>query len=148
ISASALVRIDATRRVTVMVSLDALAFALDDKPRNVSDAAMYELLDGSDEALTETLSAARERFEALFELLADGRRLAVEVVTFPDTIAVRAWQRDEGRRLPVRLGIEVRAPLPSGTRDVAVRLPDVLGEVILTVDRPEIEAFSLLLTPG
>src|SRR5437762_7408563 len=75
ISASALVRIDASRRVVVMVSYDALAFALDDTPRNISDAAMYELLDGPDQVLTETLAAARERFAALFELLADGRRL-------------------------------------------------------------------------
>lgn len=149
VSATAVLRIDAAGHVVVLISHDALAFALDDTPRNVSDAAMFGLLEGTDEALTQVLGDARDRFAALFEVLADGRRIDTQIAEFPTAEAVREFQRDNGaRRLPVRLGIDVRAVLPSGTRGVQVRFPDVLGDLILTVDRPHVEPFALPLVAG
>src|SRR5207253_5582971 len=52
ISASAILRIESNRRVTMLLSFDALAFVLDETPRNVSDAEMFKLLDGPDAELT------------------------------------------------------------------------------------------------
>src|SRR5438874_2613763 len=83
ISASAILRIESNRRVTMLLSFDALAFTLDETPRNVSDAEMYKLLDGPDADLTKKLAESRDRFAALFEVLADGRRVDVEMIEFP-----------------------------------------------------------------
>lgn len=149
ISASALIKVGRDGRIVVMVSHDALAFALDDIPRNVTDAAMFELLDGPDAELATAFSAARDRFAALFELLADDRRQNVQLVEFPTAASVREFQRaNPTTRLPVRLGIEAHGRYQAATRGVAIRFPDVLGDVILTVDPPFGEPYSLPLNAG
>src|ERR1051325_9886889 len=73
ISASAILRIESNRRVTMLLSFDALAFVLDETPRSVSDNEMYKLLDGSETELTKRLAKSPAPFAGLFEVLADGR---------------------------------------------------------------------------
>src|SRR5436190_17357123 len=94
ISASAVVKVDRTGAITVVIIHDALAFALNDTPRNIGDGPMLALLDGPDENMTEAFADARKRFNTHFELLVDSRRLDVGIVGFPTTVAVRSWQRE------------------------------------------------------
>lgn len=149
VATSALVKIDADGRITVTVRHDALAFALNDTSLNITDAPMYELLAGPDEAMTEAFDAGRDRFADLFRLLADDARIQVQVVESPTTAAVRAWQKDRpDRRLPVKLDFVARATLPAPARRIAVRFPDILGDVIVTFDRPGAEPFTMPLAPG
>src|SRR5262245_6215046 len=71
---SSIVRIEADGRVTIQVRHDALAFALNDTPTNISDEPMRRLLAGPRSELQKALDDARDRFLAQFELSADGQR--------------------------------------------------------------------------
>jgi hypothetical protein len=149
VSATALVKVDPRGRVTVILSHDALAFALDETPQSIADAPMYALLDASGPDLARTMGEARARFESLFELRADGRPVPFEVERFPTAQDVRAWLTEHpDRRLPVKLDVLARADLPAGARAFSFRFPDVLGDVIVTIDRPGVEPLTVPLRAG
>lgn len=146
-SAVVAVRPDGT--MDIAVRHDALAFALNDTSANVSDPPMYALLNGPDESLTAAFDAARARFERLFVLEVDGRRVPVAVTSFPSTTAIRQWQKEfPDRRLPVKMDIEAGARLSPGAHRFSVTFPEVLGETVVTIDRPGVEPLALPLGAG
>src|SRR5262245_33936118 len=79
LTTAAVVTVRADGRVTVSVRHDVLAFALNDTSANVSDAAMYELLNGPDQGLADALEEARRRFARLFVLAADGAAVEIRI---------------------------------------------------------------------
>lgn len=114
---------------------------------------MYELLNGPESGLTEAFDQARDRFIRLFVLTATAPRAAsptpITITGFPNAESIRAWQHEfPDRRLPVKMDIEARGKLPAGTRAFSFHFPDVLGEVIVTVDRPAREPETIPLRPG
>ena len=133
--------------VEVRVLHDVLAYALNDTSAAVLDWQMYELLEGPPEALEAALLDSRERFEGGFWLLADGERLECELVERPTLASVDRWRTENPeQRLPMAMHFVLRARLPEGVSELAVRGPHVLDEVLLVVRRPgEEEAY---LTAG
>lgn len=145
----ATLRIDAKRHVDLSVHYDALAFALNDVSANIPDEPMFELLRGGDEALAESLAACGPRFERLCDLEAGGARVPLVVVTVPTVAEVRA---EEARRptypLPIKSSLEAHAQLSAGAASVSIRFPEILGVVVVTIDRPGVEPVAIPLGPN
>jgi hydrogenase/urease accessory protein HupE len=152
LSAIAILRVDETGSVTLTVHHDALAFALNETPQNIADEPMLELLDSGDEDLAATLREARQRFIRLSSVTANGVSLPLEIIEFPSAASIRDWERQHPqRRLPVSMDIVARSHLPAEGVDmqaITARFPEVLGEVILTIERPGLETVALPLGPG
>ena len=149
LTATALVRVKSDGRVDVLLRPDIIAFALNDTPRRIADEPMNRLLDGPPAELGAALAAARERFATGFELRADGRRVGIEIDEFPGVAGVEAWKRSGVQpRLPVKLDVRAHGALAAGVKAFTVRFPEVMGEVIVTVDRPGMEPVGLPLNAG
>jgi hypothetical protein len=149
LNAVAFVVVDRAGGVTLTLHHDALAFALDDTSQNVPDPPMYELLDSPDPQVAAALEETRARFLRRTSVTADGVRLELRITEFPGVEAIRAWERENpARRLPLKMDIVARSALPAGARSITVTLPAVLGDVILSVDRPGTETVALPLRPG
>lgn len=129
--------------VEVRVLHDVLAYALNDTSAAVLDWQMYELLEGPPEALGAALLDARERFEGAFWVMVDGQRVECELVECPTLDSVDQWRAENPQlRLPMAMHFVLRARLPDGAGELAVRGPHVLDEVLLVVRRPgEEEAY-------
>lgn len=146
VDALAAVRVNDSGELTVELTHDAVAFALNDTSANIPDAPMFELLDGPDEVLGKRLEEARARFAKLCVLEADGARVPIEVTAGPTVAAVREHQaRRRGSPLPVKLQLIARAGLPAGARAFHIRFPEMLGKLLLTVERPGEEIVALPL---
>lgn len=132
--------------VEVIVTHDALAYALNDTSARVMDWQMYELLEGPADTLAAALLDGRERFAAGFELVADGRPATFELVEAPTLEAVEAWKAENpSLRLPVTMDFVLRAELPPGAMGLSIRAPHVLDGVFLVMHRPGTEAVYLPL---
>lgn len=132
--------------VEVIVTHDALAYALNDTSARVMDWQMYELLEGPADTLAAALRDGRERFAAGFELIADGRRIPFDIVEAPTLGAVETWKTENpSLRLPVTMEFVLRAGLPTGATALSMRAPHVLDGVFLVVHRPGTEAVYLPL---
>lgn len=142
-------REDGVARVHAIVTHDALAYALNDTSARVTDPQMYDLLAASREDLAAALQDGRERFAAAFRILADGSRVETTLVESPTVESIELWKRDNpSGRLPVTLDFVVDATLPAGTGDILIELPIILGDAILTVDRPGAEPVYLPVFAG
>ncbi|MBI5382027.1 MAG: HupE/UreJ family protein [Opitutae bacterium] len=110
---------------------------------------MYALLDGPRAELDRRMGEARERFARHFRVRADGQELAGETFAFP-TVDEVLQAKDPGRktRLPVILSAEASGTLPAGTRRIAWRFPEVVGRVIVIVERQGEEAISEPVAEG
>jgi hypothetical protein len=126
--------------VEILVTHDVPAYALNSTSAEVLDWQMYELLEGPDEVLDAALTDARERFESGFWLLADGERIEYQLVRAPDLQAVQAWKADNPTwRLPLAMQFVLKARLPEGASELAVRAPHVLDEVFVVFKNPGAE---------
>ena len=149
VDAVAAVRISPTGELTLALTHDALAFALNDTSRDIPDEAMFALLASPDEALARSLAEAQSRFEALCTLLADGVRVPLVATASPTVEQVREWQRHHRfYPLPVKLELQARAALPSAAHTLQIRFPEMLGDLILSLERPGEEALALPLRAG
>jgi hypothetical protein len=141
--------VDSERRISVTVTHDALAYALNDTSARISDSQMYELLDASEEELRAALEDGRERFTSAFRLFADGVPVRFEVVEAPTVESVHQWiSENPARRLPCKLDFVVKATLPVGATTLSLQFPAVLSDVILSIDRFGVEPVYLPLSPG
>ncbi|USN97944.1 MAG: HupE/UreJ family protein [Phycisphaeraceae bacterium] len=135
--------------VEVIVTHDALAYALNDTSTRITDPQMYALLDGPRADLGAALQDGRERFQAGFKVFADGEPLELELVQSPTLDLIDQWKADNpSERLPVKLEFIARTNLPTGTRAISVRAPAVLDQVILGVARLGRETSYLPVEPG
>jgi len=133
----------------VRLNFDTLAFALNDTPDRIGNGPMDALLDGPTDEIQRALSDARDRFATSLKIDSDGRALSIESLEFPGVDEVTRWKRSGVEpRLPVMLEASIEAYLPPAARSLALRFPDVLGQVILTIERPGMEARSLVIEPG
>lgn len=132
--------------VEVIITHDALAYALNDTSARVMDWQMYELLEGPADVLAAALQDGRERFSTGFDLIADGERVPFELVGAPTLEAVEAWKEENpSLRLPVTMDFVFRAKLPADAVGLSIRAPHVLDEVFLVAHRPGTEALYLPL---
>jgi len=138
-------RIDADGRFQITAKFDLLAYALNDTPAQIDDASMNALLDGPDDVLEARLRDAGERFEHGVTILCDNGRPVVrgDTIRFPAVADVHRWRESGIRpRLPVIQDVSVEGRIPPGTTSVALRFPEVMGPVVLTIERPGDEPFS------
>ena len=146
---SSIVRIESDGRVTIQVRHDALAYALNDTPTNISDEPMRRLLAGPRSELQKALDDARDRFLAQFELSADGQRVNIDITKRPDLAGIQAAEAAGlPVALPIMLDFVAQAHLPSSAHSVTMRFPEKMGDVIMTVERPGQEPFSMPLNAG
>ena len=136
--ATATATVDACGRVTLRARFDLLAFALNETPQQVEDDAMNELLGAPPEEMQAALDGARDRFLNEFTAFEDVR------VEFPTAADVER----AGRRLPVMGDVTLTGRLADGASSVAFRFPDVLGRVVLTVERSGAEPYAEPLEAG
>lgn len=146
VDALAAVRVDGAGVLTIELTYDALAFALNDTSVNIPDEPMFELLDGPDDVLDRSLTQARSRFVTLCVLEAGGVRVPVEVTAAPTVADIREWRaRRRGNPLPVKLQLLARATLPEEAGSFRIRFPEMLGKLLMTLERPGEEIVALPL---
>ncbi|MBY0262478.1 MAG: HupE/UreJ family protein, partial [Phycisphaerales bacterium] len=149
LSCVAAVRVEADGEVVVRIHHDALAFALNDTSQRIGDEPMLELLAAPAGTLEEALLAGRERLITLTRLRADGVEVPVSLEAWPTAEQVRAWLADNPNQpLPVKLEFVARARLPVPTRAMTLRLPEVLGDLILTIEPLAGEPLGLPVPAG
>lgn len=149
LSCVAAVRVEADGEVVVRIHHDALAFALNDTSQRIGDEPMLELLAAPAGTLQEALLAGRERLITLTRLRADGVEVPVSLEAWPTAEQVRVWLLDNPNQpLPVKLEFVARARLPVPTRAMTLRLPEVLGDLILTIEPPAGEPLGLPVPAG
>lgn len=149
VSAVAVVQVRAGGEVTVTVLHDSLSYALNDIPVRITDQQMYALLDGPEEDLAAAFEDGKERFEGALHLSADGHPLEFKLVKSPSVAGVHDWQADNPSRvLPCKQEFIVKATLPLGVRMFRVQFPQVMGQLILSIDRIGVEPLYLPLEAG
>lgn len=147
--ATALVTIDRDARLTLTIRHDALAFALNDFSASIDDAPMLELLDAPEHTQQAVFDNSLARFSSHTRVLADHIPIALTITEHPDPAALTSWKlAHPSRRLPVKLDFAAAAQLPPSTRSISIRFPEIMGDVMCTIDRFGHEPLGLPLTPG
>lgn len=145
-SADMAVRADGTFRLTIRV--DILAFALNDSVFRITDGPMLALLDGPPEPLERALADAKERFAGDFRIRASQGEAHVDSIELPTAARLREIGSSGRVRLPIMADITATGRLPAGTGTIAVRFPEVLGSIVLVVERPDEEPAGQPVSPG
>ncbi|MFT3784212.1 MAG: HupE/UreJ family protein [Nibricoccus sp.] len=146
---SASAKVERNGQFSLTLSFDALAFALNDTSERVPDPPMNALMDGPRAELEQQMLSAQNRFDRHFQIIANGHSLSPAEIHFPSADDVLAWKAS-GRspRLPVLLQVAVRGQLPAGTSTIAFSFPEIIGNVVLTVERPGEEPYTEPVAPG
>jgi hypothetical protein len=138
---AAVAKVQRDGHCTLALTFDALAFALNDSSERVPDAPMNALLDGPQDELGRRMAQARTHFERHFRVEADGRGLPFVCQRFPTVDDVLAWKATPRvLRLPVLLSCEMETQLPADAHTLAFSFPEIIGTVVLTIERPGEEA--------
>ncbi len=149
VATAAIVKVDRSGAIDITLVHDVLAFALNDQSQNIPDGPMFELLNGPDRILAAALREAATRFESLTILSADGKRVPVRVVSYPSAAEVLERKaRKPDYPLPIKLELHATAAVPVETKAVRLRFPEMLGIVVVTIDRPGEEPVALPLDPN
>ncbi|MGV3614213.1 MAG: HupE/UreJ family protein [Fimbriimonas sp.] len=143
--AVSMAKVDPDGTFTLRIRFDVIAFATGASPKDADDEAMTVLIDGPEEGLRESLTAAAGNFRRGLVIGIGGE---IDQLEFPTAAAVHAFlARDPNPRLPVMLDAVVRGHLPKGTRSLSFRYPDTFGVVIQTVEFPYHEPISEPVEP-
>jgi len=157
---AAIFKVDAQGLGTLSIRFDVPAFALNEDPFKVADELMWAWVDGPRAEVERLLRDAAGRLSRHVQVKADGETVPIELRSFPGVADFEKWKRsargnEEKPRLPwmaeALIGFEVRAAgdadLARGVR-VTVRLPEVLGDVVLAIEVPGAEARAFVLKAG
>ncbi len=149
LSTVAVARVTADGEISVVITHDALAFALNDSSVRIQDADMYALLDGPKSELAAALDDGKLRFGKSFQIFADGAPVSIEIVRSPTVQTVAKWRLlNPAQKLPVKAVFEAKGMLPPGTRRFSLKFPRILSDILLQVDRPGVEPVYLPIPPG
>jgi len=149
LTASAIATITRDGGVEVVVRCDSLAFALGELPQTIDDNGMLAVLAGPRTELERVYAESRERFASGFQLHADGAVVPLRELLSPTADQALAWQLANPKAvLPVKLEFTARATLPRGSTKLTLRFPQVLGDVVLTVQTPGEEPLAALVRAG
>jgi hypothetical protein len=142
-------RIDRSGAVELTVSFDVLAWALNDSPDRIPSSAVTALLAGSNANLDGRLQAAHRRFQRQLGVVVDGVIRPEVTVTTPSLAIVRtAVGRDGALASPLMLPAQATFQVPSSARTVAFQFPEVIGDVVLTLERPGVEPVTEAVSAG
>jgi hypothetical protein len=148
VSANVKVNRDGTFRIHAR--FDVLAFALNDTPARIDDSSMNELLDGPREDLDAALIDARDRLlHGVTIRCDDSTIIRASSIQFPTVADVYRWRDANVQpRLPVIQEATLDGSIPPAARAIAIKFPEVLGTLVLTVERPAEEAYAEPLEGG
>jgi len=147
--AGALVQVTGDGNVKIRVTFDLLAFVLNDTPQRIGDPPMNALLDGPEADLAKQLAEAKDRFERTFLMWADGNAMKFQSFQFPGLKDVQEWKKSGVQpRLPVMLEARMEGKLLPRTRKIALQFPEVMGQVVVTLESPGIEPRTIALEAG
>src|SRR4051794_34660199 len=135
--ASANVKIARDGGFLIRIRFDLPAFVLNDTPARIEDASMRSLLTQKPEELQAQIDNAKQRLLHGVRIRCGDVVIRAEKVRFPNAADVL---RERGSRLPLMMEADLEGVLPSQTINLAIRFPDVLGTIIINVERPGEEA--------
>ncbi len=133
---AALFRVEADGRYALGLDFDALAFAIDDLPGRIPDAAWAAAAAAPEAERAAMQADMAERWRRGTVLEVDGRAMGFEQVSLPPAAEVFRLRRQSGLRIPVLLEARASGRLPSGRHRVRLRFPEVIGTVVVTYDFP------------
>lgn len=167
---AAMLKVDREGRGTLTLRFDVPAFVLNEEPFKIADEPMWALVDGPRAEVERLLKQGAGRLSRHTRVMMDGAEIPVELRSFPSMTDFERWKKDvrgeeEKPRLPwmaeavigfevsrVRKESEVHSgsnPVPPGAGSgIAVRLPEVLGDIVLAVEVPGEEARAFVLKAG
>jgi hypothetical protein len=134
---------------TVDANFDLPAYVLNDTPVRIGDDAMNAWMDGDDATIAHGLADAKKRLEHGIVVTTGGDEFRATLSGFIGVDEVHAWRSSGIKpRLPMMAPATLHGVLPAGATSLAIRFPEVLGPVMLTVERPAEEPVSASLEPG
>lgn len=149
LAASAVATITRDATVEIVVRCDSLAFALGSPPATINDEHMLQILDGPRAELERVYAEAKARFSAEFQISSGGAVLPVRELLAPTAEQAIAYKQANLRApLPVKLEFIVRADLPRDSKSLTLKFPELLGDVILTVQAPGDEPLAAAVRAG
>src|SRR5207253_1473290 len=138
--ASGTIKVLPDGRVHMALSFDVLALALNDSPDRIANEPMDALLDGPIDTLKDKLAEGKLRFESGFIIFANAVPVKLSNLSFPTVEDVVRWKLSGVQpRLPVMGELLGEATIPTSTRAVAFQFPEVMGQIVLTIERPGAE---------
>jgi hypothetical protein len=134
---------------TLDANFDLPAYVLNDTPARIGDDSMNAWLDADDTTIANSLNDAKTRLQHAIVFTANDHDFRATLTGFIGLSEVRAY-RTSGitPRLPMMAPATLRGNLPAGATSFTLRFPEVLGPVILTLERPAEEPLSASLEPG
>ncbi|MFO0833789.1 MAG: HupE/UreJ family protein [Phycisphaerales bacterium] len=149
VATAAIVKVSPSGEVDLTLTHDVLAFALNDQSQNIPDGPMFDLLNGPEEVLAPSLREAATRFESLCVLTAGGTRVPLRVLSYPSAAEVYGVKAKRAKYpLPIKLELHATASIPADSTSLKIRFPEMLGIVVVTIDRPGAEPVALPLEPN
>lgn len=149
VSAVAVVKVEPGGRVTVTLTHDALAFALNEQPLKIADAPMLALLSGPREDVGAAFADAKERMQSGLRVTVDGAAVPLSLVAWPQAEVALQWKAGHpSNPLGVKQDFVAVGAIPAGARGMSIQFPAALGDVVLLLDRPEVEPLTLPLAAG
>ena len=127
---------------------DVLAYILNDTSARIGDAPMKALLKSSPALLDQRLAEAGARLLHGVPIITDQGEGAFDSVVFPTAAEVQSEARSGGPVLPVEMEVELKGKLSAHVHSVSFRFPEVLDQIVLSVERPKEDVFSEPLEAG
>lgn len=135
---NATARIEADGTYRLVMNFDLPAYLLNESAVNASDSAMNALLDASSPELEKELREARQRLLADMIVKVDGVDAPPSSIELPSLSQVRELSH-LSPRLPLMADATVKGRFPSDAAIVCFRFPEVIGDVVLTIEQPGLE---------
>lgn len=148
--ASARVQVERSGEVAVTLRIDYLAFALGVSHAEANPDEELALLRSPRTDLEARLEEAAAGFREEARLSTDAGPATLRQIELPDlaTTLARASADTANVALPVMATIKARFQLPPSAREFSVRLPFVVGDIVVSVEQPGREPATALLPAG
>ncbi|MBX3381698.1 MAG: HupE/UreJ family protein, partial [Phycisphaeraceae bacterium] len=141
---------------TVSVRFDVLSFLLNEEPAKASDDAIWALVRGPSADVENLLESGGPRLQRHTSIWAEGQEVQTKLLKFPTVAEFERWKHDlrtpgADPRLPWIAEAEIECELKSGdvlAPTASIQFPEVLGELVLVVEPPKVEAWGISLKAG
>jgi hydrogenase/urease accessory protein HupE len=130
----------------ITIVCDVAALVMQSTPGHLDPDLIDEFRNMPREELMQWIGDARRAFQPRFRIEFDGVQAVPLVVEFPDADNLRKGLADDGATLPKQ--IHIQGPMSRETRQFSIAFPSDLGQVMLTILRPNLEPGQLALDPG
>lgn len=135
--------------VTIAIRYDPLAFALNRVSAELSDEEVHALWASPVTRFSELLNDSHNRWCTDLRLRADEKELGTSISQLPTVENFRDWLDSEnGLPHPEAMRIAMHAMLTPGTKRISLRVPELLDQVLLVIERPGLERSILPVDPG